>query len=129
MKKPAIRFFRDSISHRMAHLLHSYPDEAFSHGQLMEAARQEVPPRGGRPKRPDPASVQKRGDSTHSVQIARLLAANVIKRKLEPGPLVDKAGSTVPKEQLMYRAGKTSLDKVHITDHKNARRPGERVGA
>ena len=77
-----IVIYRDSITHRMLHLLHSYPTEKFTMGQLLAATQMPVPVDGAPPPRP-PADVPTRATSRScTTQITRMLAYGLAARSV-----------------------------------------------
>lgn len=104
--------YTDSISHRIAALLHTYPTEYFTAAQLVDAASRPMGRGRMAPVRPSREVTQARGSRTCATQVSRLLAVGLMVRRMGEGPLIGRRG--VPLEQYLYAAGPTPLAGVRL---------------
>lgn len=98
--KPTIYMHHDSVSHRMARLVHDHPRKRFTTAQLLAASMNAV--REGEPTLiPAEDLTVRAAPRSATAQIRALLYKGILKR--------------VADGQWLYSAGPTTLDKVHIT--------------
>ena len=71
--------YTDSVTHRMLHLLHSYPDEEFTTAQLLQAAEQPVT--ADAPQRPGPDAKLRDTHRSATVQLNGMLANGTAVRR------------------------------------------------
>lgn len=96
---PYLVVYRDSITHRMLHLLHSYPTQEFTLGQLMAATVTPVPADNKAPAiAPGSTSARQATSRSATSQLTRMLAHGMAVRTLRQ----TGAGTA---SQYLYKAG------------------------
>ena len=109
---PAIVLYTDSISHRIARLVHDHPKELFTRGQLLAAADRKVAKDEVLTAIPSPSEVTTDKGRSATVQLDKLLRSGLLIRVKGEGARARVDGSAI--EQWLYGAGPVPLKRVRL---------------